>query len=82
MTPKQIKESNSYQHLIEEYEGYFFGEDTDDSSLKQILIFDEVLHIEEYKSGHYSLVLGNQDWYEPNLNPLVCRLFTYSKLYI
>tara|TARA_R100001443_G_scaffold65314_1_gene74648 strand:+ start:1068 stop:1511 length:444 start_codon:yes stop_codon:yes gene_type:complete len=82
LTPKQIKESNSYQHLMEEYEGYFFGEDTDDSSLKQILIFDEVLHIEEYKSGHYSLVLGNQDWYEPNLNPLVCRLFTYSKLYI
>ena len=81
MTPKEIQESNSYQHIVDEYEDYFFGENKDVSIIKQFLIFDDSFHIVEYLNGHYTLVLNNQDWYEPNLNPLVCRLFTYSKLY-
>lgn len=81
MTPKEIQNSDLHQHIVDEYEGYFYGENKD-SDIKQFLIFDESLHIAEYKNGNYTLVLGNQDWFEPNLNPLVCRLFTYSKLYI
>jgi hypothetical protein len=81
MTPKEIQNSDLHQHIVDEYEGYFYGENKD-SDIKQFLIFDESLHIAEYKNGNYTLVLGNQDWFEPNLNPLICRLFTYSKLYI
>jgi len=82
LTPKELQKSDLHQHIVDEYEGYFFGENKDVSIIKQFLIFDGSFHIAEYQNGHYTLVLGNRDWYQPNLNPLVCELFNYSKLYV
>ena len=76
ITPKELQTSDLHQHIVDEYEGYDLKE------FKQFLIFDGSFHIAEYENGNYYLVLGNQDWYQQNLNPLVCELFNYSKLYV